>query len=189
MSFSMETAAIPGVKILVPRRFRDARGMFAETWSKREFEALGIDALFVQDNHSISRRAGTVRGLHFQRPPCAQVKLVRCGQGALSDIIVDIRKGSPAYGHWIAVELSAENGRQVLVPEGCAHGFVTRKPNTEIIYKCSDFYAPCSEGSLRFDDPDLAIDWHLPASGAILNDKDRRAPFLRDIDSPFIYKG
>lgn len=147
----------------------------------------GLDIDFVQDNHSLSAAVNTVRGLHFQAPPHAQAKLVRCGRGALFDVVVDIRTGSPTYGKWAGVELSAENGKQLLIPEGFAHGFVTREPNTEIIYKCSDYYAPECEGALRFDDVKIGIVWGLTGE-AILSGKDAEAGSLADFDSPFVWK-
>jgi dTDP-4-dehydrorhamnose 3,5-epimerase len=142
----------------------------------------------VQDNHSISARPGTVRGLHFQAPPHAQAKLVRCGRGALFDVAVDIRRGSPTYGHWFGIELSFENGKQLLIPAGFAHGFATRMPDTEIVYKCSDYYAPETEGSLRYDDPDIGIDWGLDDLAPILSDKDAAASGLAAFESPFTYE-
>ena len=148
---------------------------------------LGFD--FVQDNHSLSTDAGTLRGLHFQSPPHAQAKLVRCGRGRLLDVAVDIRKGSPTYGSWVGVELSFENGLQVLVPEGFLHGFVTREPDTEIVYKCTDHYAPDCDGAVRFDDPDIGIDWGIDTAAAVLSAKDEAAPLLKDFKSPFTYAG
>ena len=130
--------ALPGVLLLHPRRFEDPRGFFSESWNRQTLAAQGISTDFVQDNHSLSKATGTVRGLHFQAPPHAQAKLVRCGRGSLFDVAVDIRKGSPTYGQWVGYELSFDNGLQLLIPEGFAHGFVTRAPDTEIIYKCSD---------------------------------------------------
>ena len=176
--------ALPGLLILEPARFGDDRGFFSESWSRRRLSDAGIDIDFVQDNHSLSAAANTVRGLHFQRPPHAQAKLVRCGRGSLFDVAVDIRRGSPTYGRWAGVELSAQNGRQLLIPAGFLHGFATRQPDTEIIYKCSDYYAPDCEGAVRFDDPDLGIDWALTGP-AILSPKDDDAPAFRDLDSPF----
>ncbi|SEL40815.1 dTDP-4-dehydrorhamnose 3,5-epimerase [Roseovarius azorensis] len=178
---------LPGVLLLEPARFGDARGFFSESWNRRTLAQHGIGIDFVQDNHSLSAQAGTVRGLHFQSPPHAQAKLVRCGRGCLFDVAVDIRRGSPTYGKWVGYELSFENGRQLLIPEGFLHGFVTREPDTEICYKCSDYYAPDCDGAVRFDDPDLAIDWRLKGE-AILSDKDRTAPLFRDFDSPFIHE-
>lgn len=175
---------IAGVVVLTPRRFGDARGFFAETWNRRVLEGLGIDVDFVQDNHSLSERAGTLRGLHCQAPPAAQDKLVRCGRGALFDVAVDVRPGSPTYGRWTGVELSAENGRQLFVPKGCLHGFVTLRDATEVVYKCSDYYDPGRDRAVRWDDPDINIDW--PLDGApILSDKDRAAPLLTEWDNPF----
>tara|TARA_R110002049_G_scaffold241333_2_gene415180 strand:- start:4028 stop:4444 length:417 start_codon:yes stop_codon:yes gene_type:complete len=135
----------------------------------------------------MSAAVGTVRGLHFQAPPHAQDKLVRCGQGALFDVAVDIRKGSPTYGQWVGYDLTAENGLQLLIPKGFLHGFATRAPDTEIIYKCTDYYAPECDGALRFDDPNIGIDWGINGK-AILSDKDANAPLLAEFDSPFIYE-
>ena len=180
----VEETNLEGVLILTPRRFGDARGFFEETWNAETFAAHGIDLTFVQDNHSLSAQAGTVRGLHFQVPPRAQAKLVRCGRGALFDVAVDLRAQSPTYGHWTGVELSAENGRQLLIPAGFAHGFATRLPDTEICYKCSDTYAPDHEGALAWDDPDLGINWGLTGP-AILSDKDADAPGFAAFNTPF----
>lgn len=183
----IEKTALEGVIALEPRRFGDHRGFFAETYNRAAFSRLGIETEFVQDNHSFSTEVGTVRGMHFQAPPHAQAKLVRCGRGAIFDVAVDIRKGSPTYGQWVGYELSAANGMQLLIPAGFAHGFVTLEPESEIVYKCSDYYAPETEGALRWDDPGVDIDW--PLSGeAILSEKDARAPCLDDLDSPFEWK-
>ncbi|WP_109468733.1 dTDP-4-dehydrorhamnose 3,5-epimerase [Albibacillus kandeliae] len=184
----IEDTALPGVKILTPKRFGDARGFFSESWNRRTLEGLGIGFDFVQDNHSLSAAVNTVRGLHFQAPPHAQDKLVRCGRGALFDVAVDIRRGSPTYGRWVGVELSAENGRQLLVPAGFLHGFATRTPETEVIYKCTDYYEPECDGAVRFDDPGIGIDWGLTGV-AVLSDKDAAAPLLKDFDSPFVWEG
>lgn len=184
----IEDTPLEGVRILTPRRFGDARGFFSESWSRRVLEEQGITLDFVQDNHSVSEAVGTVRGLHFQSPPHAQDKLVRCGRGALFDVAVDVRRGSPTYGQWFGIELSAENGRQLLVPKGFLHGFVTRAPGTEIIYKCTDYYAPECDGAVRFDDPAIGIDWGI-AGAATLSDKDAAAPLLADFDSPFVWEG
>jgi dTDP-4-dehydrorhamnose 3,5-epimerase len=183
-----EETKLPGVVILTPRRFGDERGFFSESWNRRAMADLGLDIDFVQDNHSLSRDIGTVRGLHFQAPPHAQAKLVRCGRGRLFDVAVDIRKGSATFGQWVGVELSFENGRQLLIPEGFLHGFVTRAPDTEIIYKCSDFYAPDADGAVRFDDPELGIDWGLEGITPKLSAKDEAAPLMRDFDSPFAWE-
>lgn len=185
----VDPTPLPGVLILTPRRFGDSRGFFSESWNKRTLAEHGLNYDFVQDNHSLSAQVGTVRGLHFQAPPHAQDKLVRCGRGRLFDVAVDIRKGSPTYGKWFGVELSFENGKQLLVPAGFLHGFVTREPDTEIIYKCTDYYAPEADGAVRFDDADIGIDWNLGDDPAILSDKDSAAPLLRDLDSPFSWEG
>ena len=177
---------LPGVLLLEPRRFGDERGFFSESWNRKTFLDHGIDMDFVQDNHSLSATVGTVRGLHFQSPPHAQAKLVRCGRGRLFDVAVDIRKGSPTFGQWVGYELSFENGLQLLIPAGFLHGFVTREPDTEIIYKCSDYYAPDCDGAVRFDDPDLGIDWGL-SGDPVLSEKDANAPLMADFDSPFTY--
>lgn len=182
----IETTALSGVVILTPARFGDSRGFFCESWNRKRMAQAGIDIDFVQDNHSMSAQVGTVRGLHFQSPPHAQAKLVRCGRGRLFDVAVDIRKGSPTYGQWVGEELSFENGKQLLIPAGFLHGFATREPDTEIIYKCSDYYAPDCDGAVHFDS--AGIDWGL-SGDAILSDKDRIAPALADFDSPFTFEG
>lgn len=185
----IEETDLPGVLILIPRRFGDARGWFSEVWSQRTLADAGIEMDFVQDNHSYSRDSGTVRGLHFQSPPQAQAKLVRCARGRVFDVAVDIRLGSPTFGRWTGIELSAENGRQLLIPDGFLHGFVTREPDSEVLYKCTGFYAPDCEGSVRFDDPDLGIDWGIDAQEAVLSDKDAVAGAFRDLQSPFVWEG
>ena len=184
----IDPLGLPGLCVLTPARFGDARGYFSESWNRARMAEAGFDVDFVQDNHSLSAAANTVRGLHFQAPPHAQAKLVRCGRGVLFDVAVDIRKGSPTYGQWAGVELSAENGKQLLIPAGFAHGFATRAPDTEIIYKCSDYYAPECEGAIRFDDADIGIDWGLTGE-AILSGKDSEAGNLAEFDSPFEWKG
>ncbi|MFN3644833.1 MAG: dTDP-4-dehydrorhamnose 3,5-epimerase [Gemmobacter sp.] len=181
----IEATAIPDVRIVTPRRFGDDRGWFSETWSRRALAAQGIDVDFVQDNQSFSRPVGTLRGLHMQRPPHAQAKLVRVLRGRILDVAVDIRRASPTYGRWVAVELSAADGRQLFIPEGFLHGFVTREPETEVAYKCNAYYAPDCEGAVRWDDPDLAIDWGIAPGDAILSAKDAAAPAFRDLDTPF----
>jgi len=185
----IEETALPGVLILTPRRFDDERGYFSEVWNRNTLRAHGIDVDFVQDNHSLSRPAGTVRGLHYQAPPYAQDKLVRCGAGVVFDVAVDARAGAPTYGQWVGVELSAENGRQLLIPKGFLHGFVTLVPNSELLYKCSNVYAPACDGVVRFDDLDLAIDWGIDPAEAILSEKDRKAPGFAAFQSPFRYEG
>lgn len=181
----IEETPLRGIKILTPSRFGDHRGFFSESYNRKVLADNNIVADFVQDNHSLSATIGTVRGLHFQAPPHAQVKLVRCGRGALFDVVVDIRSGSPTYGQWFGTELTAQNGRQLLVPAGFAHGFVTRQPDTEIVYKCSDYYAPETEGSLLWSDPDIGINWGLGNVQTTLSDKDAAAPRLIDLVSPF----
>lgn len=178
--------ALPGVVLLEPLRHGDTRGFFSESWNRRTLAQHGITVDFVQDNHSMSDAPGTLRGLHFQAPPSAQAKLVRCGRGALLDVAVDIRKGSPTYGQWVGYELSFDNGLQLLIPEGFAHGFVTRAPQTEIIYKCSDFYDAEADGGVAWDS--CGVDWGL-SGPPILSDKDKAAPPLADFDSPFVWKG
>ena len=178
-----------GLKLIAPQRFGDARGFFAETWSRKKYLDAGIACDFVQDNHSLSETKGTVRGLHFQAPPHAQAKLVRCGQGRLFDVAVDIRKGSPTYGKWYGVELSAENGFQLYIPAGFLHGFITLEDATEIVYKCSDYYAPDCDGAVRFDDPAIGIDWQMDVTNAVLSGKDAAAPLLEELDNPFVHEG
>lgn len=185
----IENTRLPGVKVVTPARYADDRGFFSESYNQDRMVAHGIDTRFVQDNHSFSAVAGTVRGLHFQSPPHAQTKLVRCGRGRLFDVAVDIRKGSPGFGQWVGVELSFENGKQLLIPAGFLHGFVTRSDDTEIIYKCSDYYAPDCDGAVRFDDPAIGIDWGIDPGVAVLSDKDRVAPLLADIGDPFLFEG
>ncbi len=181
--------SLPGVVILTPRVFADARGRFSETWSRARLAEAGIDIDFVQDNESLSRPPGTLRGLHYQSPPMAQDKLVRVVAGEILDVAVDVRRGSPDCGRWAGVVLSADNGRQLLVPAGFLHGFVTRVPDTVVGYKCSAPYAPDCDGAVHFADPDLGIDWGIDPTAAVLSDKDARAPQLADWHSPFDYAG
>lgn len=182
----IEPTPLPGVLILTPARHGDARGFFSESWSRQRMAAAGLDIDFVQDNHSVSAKAGTLRGLHYQRPPHAQTKLVRCGRGCLWDVAVDVRRGSPTFGHWVGVELSADNGRQLLIPAGFLHGFVTRADDTEIVYKCSDYYAPDCDGAVAWDS--VGIDWGLDAA-PVLSGKDAAAVPLSGFDSPFVHEG
>lgn len=176
-----------GVQLIKPRRFGDARGWFSETYSRRAYGELGVGAEFVQDNHSMSAGVGTLRGLHFQVPPHGQGKLVRCARGAIMDYAVDVRRGSPTYGRWLSAELTAENGHQLWLPIGFAHAFVTLAPDTEVIYKVTDYYAPDYDGGIRWDS--VGIDWPLPPGGPILSDKDHSLPKLSEFDSPFEYDG
>jgi dTDP-4-dehydrorhamnose 3,5-epimerase len=173
------------VKLLAVRRHGDARGFFAETYSVRDFAALGIACDFVQDNHSLSRKAGVVRGLHFQIAPFAQAKLVRVVRGSVLDAVVDIRRGSPTFGRHATVTLSGENGRQLFVPPGFAHGFRTLEPDTEVLYKVDAYYAPDHERGLRWDDPALAIPWPAMGDAAEVSDKDRGWPSLSDLEDVF----
>ena len=183
----LDPTALPGVMILTPARFGDARGWFSETWNAARVAEAGLDLAFVQDNHSFSAVKGTLRGLHFQRPPRAQDKLVRCTRGTILDVAVDIRKGSPHYGQWVGVELSAENGKQLLVPKGFLHGFLTLTPDCEVQYKCTDTYAPDCDGAVAWNS--VGIDWGLNGATPVLSAKDAAAPALADFDSPFIYEG
>lgn len=173
------------VILLRTPRYGDARGWFSETWSRARFAAAGIDCDFVQDNQSWSEAQGVVRGLHFQRPPYAQAKLVRCLRGAILDVVVDLRAGALSFGRAHAVELTAESGDQLFVPPSFAHGFVTLQPGTEVSYKVSAPYAPAQEAGLAWDDPDLEIPWPVGADQAVLADRDRTWPRLRDLDTPF----
>lgn len=171
------------------RRFADHRGWFSECFSQRRFDEAGITTHFVQDNHSLSRTVGTLRGLHFQTPPFAQDKLVRCLRGRILDVFVDIQHGSPTYGKWGSVELSSDRDEQVLIPKGYAHGFLTLEPDSEIFYKVSDYYAPQSEGGLRWNDPDIGIAWPTQVDPSLLSEKDSKLSLLRDFDTPFPYYG
>lgn len=185
MSLKVESLEIADVKLVTPQRFGDDRGFFSETYSATRFKAAGIDADFVQDNHSLSVQTGTVRGLHFQSPPYAQAKLVRVLRGAIVDVAVDVRRGSATYGKWVKAELSAENGVQIFVPRGFLHGFATLVPNTEIAYKVDNYYSKECDGSVKWNDPELAIDWGLAGMTPVLSQKDEQAPAFRDFNSPF----
>ena len=178
--------AIEGVVILEPRVFTDARGYFFESYSKRVFDELVRPVDFVQDNESCSSR-GVMRGLHFQKPPYTQAKLVRCVRGAVLDVAVDIRKGSPTYGQHMAVELTEENHRQFFVPRGFAHGFAVLSDTAVFQYKCDNYYHPESDGGIAITDPTLGIDWRIDPSQAILSEKDTLHQMLKDFESPFIY--
>lgn len=187
MPIVVRKTALGGVVVISPKRFGDSRGFLEESWSDRDLKAEGIDLSFVQDNHSFSAAAGTLRGLHFQAPPQAQDKLIRCTQGAIFDVAVDIRLGSPTYGQWVGEELSRENGRQLLVPNGFLHGFLTLEPNTEVQYKCTAYYAPECEGAIRWDS--VSITWPLAAgSTPVLSQKDALAPEFSDFRSPFTFE-
>lgn len=181
----VDETGLPGVLLITPKRFGDDRGFFSESWSKRAFADIGVNVEFVQDNHSLSGARGTVRGLHFQSPPHAQAKLVRCGRGRIFDVAVDVRRGSPTYGNWFGTDLSFENGKQLFVPAGFLHGFMTLEPDSEIIYKCSDFYAPECDGAVRWDS--CGIEWPLADIEPALSEKDAAAPGLAAFETPFDY--
>lgn len=176
--------SIPGVVIIEPRLFKDDRGYFFESFSERDFNTQVREVKFVQDNESMSSY-GVMRGLHFQRPPYTQSKLVRCVKGAVLDVAVDIRKGSPTYGQHVAVELTEENHRQFFVPRGFAHGFAVLSETAIFQYKCDNFYHPEADGGISILDNSLGIDWHIPTDHAILSEKDTKHPLLKDFDSPF----
>ncbi len=180
--------ALPEVILVTPRRFGDGRGYFCETYVKPRFEAAGIRADFIQDNESLSATPGTVRGLHMQAPPFAQAKLVRVLKGAIFDVAVDVRKGSPTYGQWVGATLTAEKGEQLFVPQGFAHGFATLAPDTHVAYKVDGLYDRDSERGIVWNDPDLAIDWGIDGDAAVLSDKDKVLPRFKDFDSPFTFK-
>lgn len=183
----IKNTPIAGLLELTPRRFGDNRGWFSEVWNARVAADAGIDVTFVQDNHSFSAAKGTVRGLHYQAPPHAQAKLVRCGAGAVWDVAVDARRGSPTFGTWYGTELSAENGRQLYIPAGFLHGFSTLSENSELLYKCSDFYAPDADGSVKWDSADIGVDWKIDTAPE-LSAKDADAPDFADWHSPFEWK-
>ena len=176
---------LDGVYILEARIFGDNRGWFLESYSYKVFKEIGLDINFVQDNHSYSALKGTLRGLHFQNHPMAQTKLVRCTRGKILDVAVDLRKGSPTYKKWIAVELSDENKRQLLIPKGFAHGFLTLTDNVEVQYKVDEYYSKEHDRSIRYDDPEIGINWGI--INPILSNKDKYAPFLKDSDCNFIF--
>ena len=177
---------IKDLYIIEPKVYGDHRGWFMETWSRRSFEEAGLYYTFVQDNHSFSAKKNTIRGLHFQKGEFAQAKLVRCTLGKVLDVAVDIRKGSPTYLQWAAVELSAENKRQMLIPRGFAHGFATLTDNVEFLYKADNWYAPASEGSILWCDPEIGVNWN--AKDPIIAEKDAKAPLFKDCDVDFVYE-
>lgn len=182
---TVEPTALPDVRIINPQRIGDQRGFFSEIYNRQRFAEAGIDLEFVQDNHSFSASAGTVRGLHFQSEPFAQAKLIRVIRGRILDIAVDLRHSSPTFGRHVAVELSAETGHQLFVPVGFAHGFCTLEPDTEIQYKVSAYYSAAHDHGLRWDDPALGITWPVEPSRAVLSDKDRRHPTLAKLPAHF----
>jgi len=179
---------LPGVWLLQPARIEDSRGYFVETYNAEVLRRVGIDAVFVQDNQSFSVAAGTVRGLHFQLPPEPQAKLVRVVRGRILDVAVDLRRGSPTYGQWHAEMLSAENGEQVFIPRGFAHGFCTLEPNTEVAYKVDHYFSPVCDSGILWNDPTLAIRWPIAPHDAVLSPRDRKLGQFLDFVSPFHYR-
>jgi dTDP-4-dehydrorhamnose 3,5-epimerase len=181
--------AIPEVLLITPARHGDERGWFSETFRQSALEEAGFSGgAFIQDNHVRSTTRGIVRGLHFQKPPHGQAKLLRCARGAIFDVAVDIRVGSPTYGQWVGAELSADNAQQLLVPEGFAHGYCTLTDECEVLYKVTGYYAPQAEGTLRFNDPAIGIDWTIPYADMSANARDAAAPLLADLVSPYAYE-
>lgn len=180
--------AIPEVVAITPQKFGDHRGYFSEVYNRDALAEAGIAIDWIQDNQSFSAQVGTVRGLHFQAPPTAQDKLVRVLRGAIFDVAVDIRRGSPTYGQWVGAQLSEDNWTQLLVPAGFAHGFMTLQPDTMVLYKVSAPYSQADEGAIRWDDPDLAIAWPDPGAEAVLSGKDAEAPAFVGFNSPFTYR-
>jgi dTDP-4-dehydrorhamnose 3,5-epimerase len=188
MMMDISKTALEGVLVITPKRFGDHRGFFSESWNRKTLAGAGVELPeFVQDNHSLSREVGTVRGLHFQSPPHAQGKLVRCGRGSIFDVAVDVRKGSATYGQWVGFELSFDNGMQLWIPAGFLHGFMTLQPDSEIVYKCTDHYAPDCDGAVKWDS--CGIDWPLAGIAPIISDKDAKAQSLADFQSPFSLEG
>lgn len=182
---TFEETKIKDVYIITPDVFGDNRGFFMESWSRRKMEEAGLHYDFVQDNHSMSAVKGTLRGIHFQRNPWCQAKLVRCTRGAVLDVAVDLRKASPTYKQWVAVELSADNKKQLLIPRGFGHGFVTLTDDVEFLYKADNYYAPEADGGIRWNDPDIAVDWGI--SDPILSAKDQKNPFFKDVEDSLAF--
>lgn len=185
--FSVTPLSVTGVLLVQVQKFSDARGYFMETYSRRDYTALGIDCEFIQDNQSLSAQRGTVRGLHFQMPPDPQAKLVRVLRGSIFDVAIDIRRGSPSYGRWCAATLTAEGAEQLFVPRGFAHAFCTLEPNTEVVYKVDGYYSAASDAGIIWNDPDIGIEWPIAPSDAVLSAKDAKLPRLAEFDSPFSY--
>ncbi|MGO9674162.1 MAG: dTDP-4-dehydrorhamnose 3,5-epimerase [Methylocella sp.] len=185
MPVDVESLELEGVKLFRPKKFADERGYFVETFNARSYAEAGVDAAFVQDNQSLSRKAGTIRGLHFQCPPAAQAKLVRVLRGSVFDVAVDLRAGSWSYGRWCSAILTGEGGEQLFVPRGFAHGFCTLEPDTEVAYKVDKFYAPSCDAGFRWDDPGLAIPWPVRPADAVISEKDAGLPFFKSFASPF----
>jgi len=184
----IEKTKLEGVLVIAPKVFGDARGWFFETWTQRDYAVAGASAVFVQDNQSYSKEKGTLRGIHFQNGASAQAKLVRCTRGAVWDVAVDLRRGSPTYRQWTGVELSAENYRQFFIPRGFGHAFLTLTDDVEFCYKADNYYDPAADRGVRWDDPAIGVDWPLPREALILSDKDRTAPLLADSDCDFVYE-
>lgn len=182
--FSIEPLGDFGVFAISVPRFSDERGFFSETWKSAPFAAAGIDASFVQDNHAYSRARGTLRGLHYQLPPAAQAKLLRVVRGAVLDVAVDVRPGSPTFRQWVSLEVSAGTWNQIFVPAWCAHGYVTLEADTEVFYKVTDLYSPAHERGIRFDDPQIGVDWTMPPDVLHLSPRDLGLPLLADADLP-----
>lgn len=185
MPITVLDTSLADLKLIEPKVFGDSRGFFVESYSERDFQAAGLCATFVQDNHSYSSQKGVLRGLHYQTQPHTQTKLVRVTRGAVYDVVLDLRKSSPSFGKWEGFELSAENFRMLWIPQGFAHGFCTLSDDVEFFYKNDRFYTPAAEGGILWNDPDLAIAWPLPDSGPVLSDKDTRHPCFKDFNSPF----
>ncbi len=177
---------LPGVKVITPKVFGDHRGWFTETYSVEQFKKAGLDHTFVQDNHSYSATKGTLRGLHYQLNPKAQTKLVRCTRGAIFDVAVDIRKGSPTFGQWFGIELNADNKKQLLVPQGFAHAFMTLTDDVEVQYKVDELYSPECDRGIIWSDPEIGIEWPMDVT-PVLSDKDKAAPTLRDAENNFTF--
>lgn len=185
MSLEAKSLELEGVTLFRPKKFVDVRGFFIETFNARSYAEWGVDSVFVQDNQSLSRKAGTIRGLHFQSPPAAQAKLVRVLRGSIFDVAVDLRQASPSYGRWCSATLTGDGAEQLFVPRGFAHGFCTLEPDTEVAYKVDSFYAPSCDAGLRWDDPDLAIPWPIRPADAVISEKDAGLPFFKTFVSPF----
>lgn len=183
----VQALAIPEVKLLTPKRFYDERGFFSETYNAQRFAEAGVDVTFVQDNHAFSQPKGVIRGLHFQTPPHAQGKLVRVVQGAIYDVAVDIRQGSPTFGKWVSAELTADNWACLWIPEGFAHGLCTLEPNTLVWYKVTGYYAPANDAGVMWNDPQLGIDWPVAPADALLSPKDAALPSLAELPAHFQY--
>lgn len=182
---NIASTGIDAVKLITPKSFGDARGVFCETYNRQRFFDHGIELDFLQDNQSSSAEAGTIRGLHFQSPPAAQDKLIRVLRGSILDVAVDLRRSSATFGKWVAEKLSADDGRQLLVPIGFAHGFCTLEPDTHVFYKVTGYYSPANDLGVAWDDPDLAIDWPVGAGRAVLSDKDARLPAFKSLPTFF----